>query len=70
MRTFIAVDDELLAGRILAASDRIIFVAPAVSKAVAAALGACFRKADRVSITSFLIRTRKVTDSATATRRG
>jgi hypothetical protein len=43
MKTFIAVDDELLSQRIMAATFRIVFIAPAVSKAVTAALGACFR---------------------------
>jgi hypothetical protein len=54
MKTFIAVDDELLARRIGAASTRVVFVAPAVSKAVAGALCACFRRADRISITIVL----------------
>ena len=54
MKTFIAVDDDLLARRIAAASDRVIFVAPAVSTAVAAALGVCFSKEDTVSITVVL----------------
>jgi hypothetical protein len=54
MNTFIAVDDDLLARRMAAASYRIVFVAPAVSKTVAEALGECFRRADRVSITIVL----------------
>jgi hypothetical protein len=54
MRTFIAVDDDLLARRIVAASDRVVFVAPAVSTTVATALGDCFSRADRVSITIVL----------------
>jgi len=54
MSTFIAVDDQLLAERISSVSHRIVFVAPAVSKEVATALGGCFRKADRVSITLVL----------------
>jgi hypothetical protein len=54
MGTFIAVDDQVLAERIGAAASRVVFVAPAVSKTVAAAFGECFRKADRVSITLVL----------------
>src|SRR5260221_5815151 len=54
MKTFVAVDDSLLAERIGTASGRIIFVAPAVSKTVAAALCAYFDRVDRVSITIIL----------------
>jgi hypothetical protein len=54
MSTFIAVNDQLLIERISGASRRLVFVAPAVSKQVAAALGACLRKADRISITLVL----------------
>jgi hypothetical protein len=54
MSTFLAVDDRLLAERISSVSRRIVFVAPAVSKQVATALGGCIRKADRISITLVL----------------
>jgi hypothetical protein len=54
MRTFIAVNDELVSRRIGAASSRVVFVAPAVSLVVAKALGGCFRKAGSVSVTVVL----------------
>jgi hypothetical protein len=54
MATFVPVDDALLAERIAAANDRVVFVSPAVSSIVAEALGACFRKAGAVSVTIIL----------------
>ena len=54
MSTFIAVDDQLLIDRIAAVKRRIVFVAPAVSKEVATALGGCLRRADQISITLVL----------------
>ena len=54
MSTFIAVDDQLLIDRIAAVKRRIVFVAPAVSKEVATALGGCLRRADQNSITLVL----------------
>ena len=54
MSTFVAVNDKLLSQRIVAASRQIVFIAPAVSKTVALALGECFEKAGRVSITVVL----------------
>jgi hypothetical protein len=54
MSTFVAVDDRLLIDRIDAVSSRIVFVAPAVSKEVATALGGCLRRADQISITLVL----------------
>jgi hypothetical protein len=54
MSRFIAVDDQLLIDRIAAVRRRIVFVAPAVSKEVATALGGCLRRADRISITLVL----------------
>jgi hypothetical protein len=54
MKTFVAVDDDLLSQRIIGATFRVVFIAPAVSKTIAAALGACFNRADKVSITVVL----------------
>ncbi len=54
MSTFVVVDDTLLSKRIDSASHRVVFVAPAASTAVAAALGRCFRRAGSVSITLIL----------------
>jgi hypothetical protein len=54
MKTFVAVDDELLSQRIIGANFRLVFIAPAVSEVTAAALGACFSRADKVSITIVL----------------
>jgi hypothetical protein len=54
MKTFVAVDDDVLSRRIMGATFRVVFVAPAVSKTIAAALGACFNRADKVSITVVL----------------
>jgi hypothetical protein len=51
MGTFIAVDDQRLMDRIAAVKERIVFVAPAVSKEVATALEGCLPK---VSITLVL----------------
>jgi hypothetical protein len=50
MSTFISVNDQLLCRRIVAAIHRIVFVAPAVSREVAVALGECFRRAGSVTI--------------------
>jgi hypothetical protein len=54
MKTFVAVDDDLLSQRIMGATFRVVFIAAAVSKTIAAALGACFNRADKVSITVVL----------------
>ncbi len=54
MSTFIAVDDRLLIEWIAAVKRRVVFVAPAVSKEVATALGGCLRRADQISITLVL----------------
>src|ERR1700692_1279699 len=54
MSTFIAVNDRLLVDRIGAVSRRIVFVAPAISKEVATALGGCLCRADQISITLIL----------------
>jgi hypothetical protein len=54
MKTFVAVDDDLLSQRIKGATFRVVFVAPAISQTIAAALGACFNRADKVSITVVL----------------
>lgn len=51
MGTFVAVDDDFLANRIAAATRRVVFVAPAVSKKIADALGQSFRSTERLSIT-------------------
>jgi hypothetical protein len=54
MKTFIAVNDDVLSQRIMAATLRVVFVAPAVSKEISAALGTCFNRAHNVSITVIL----------------
>jgi hypothetical protein len=46
MNTIISVDDDIVAGRIAAASRRIVLVAPAVSLKVAEALGECLGRPD------------------------
>jgi hypothetical protein len=54
MKTFVAVDDDLVSQRIRRATSRIILVAPAVSRMIAEALGACFARAGDISITVVL----------------
>jgi hypothetical protein len=51
MKSFVAVNDDLLANRIAEAADRVAFVAPAISKSIAEALG---NAAARVPVTIVL----------------
>lgn len=54
MTTFVAVNEDVVAKRINAATDRVIYVAPAISVAVAKALAAACIRSQRVSFTVVL----------------
>ncbi len=54
MGTFLAVTDDVLSQRIKAATRRIVFIAPAISKRVATALENCLQETERLSVTVLL----------------
>ena len=51
MSIFLPVTDDVLSQRLKAATQRVVFIAPAVSESVVAAIGSCLKIPEKVSVT-------------------